>query len=167
MPFPFKEIATFVEQHSTLLASIISMESPSAGMIIGRLSSLFGASTFNPNQLMTLMSTNPNAGSMIQQFETDNASFLAAQLNAQATEMQNVRDREVQIVKATGRRDIALDLMAGCVTFAFMILCFMSLFMDLNKSQISSALVGNLGTCFALCISYYFGDSFQSRKSKT
>lgn len=167
MSFPFKEIATFVEQHSTLLASIISMESPAAGMVIGGLASLFGAATGSSSQLMTLMSTNPNAGSMLQQFEADNASFLAATVSAHAADLQNARDREVEIVKATGMRDSTLDIIAVTITIAFLLSFFAPMFFDINPSHISSSLSGSLGACFVLCISYYFGDSFQSRRSRT
>ena len=126
-----------------------------AGALIA---SLFGADPDDPKDIAFKMSADPDAYIKLKEFELNN--------KAQITEMylkdvQSARDREVEITKVTGKRDINLYVLAWVVVAGFFILTGMLMFIDIPEgtSGVANLLFGALVAGFATVLNYFFGSS--------
>ncbi len=77
---------------------------------------------------------------------------------------QNARNREIEIVKATGHSDWNLYLLAWTVVVGFFVLCWVLMNFPLpqGSSQVVFMLFGALSTGFGTVLSYFFGSSKSS-----
>lgn len=74
---------------------------------------------------------------------------------------QSARQREVDIVKSTGKKDINLYVLAWTIVVGFFVLIGMLMFVDLPKASIGpvNQLFGFLGAGFIGVTGYFFGSS--------
>ncbi len=76
-------------------------------------------------------------------------------------DVQNARQREIEIVKATGKKDINLYVLAWVIVSGFFVLCGLLLFMPIpeGQSDVVYLLFGGLVSGFATVLGYFFGSS--------
>jgi hypothetical protein len=76
-------------------------------------------------------------------------------------DIQNARQREIEVVRATGKRDINLYVLAWTVVIGFFGLCGMLIFRTIPQGQndIVYVLFGGLVTGFSTVLAYFFGSS--------
>jgi len=81
---------------------------------------------------------------------------------------QNARQREIDIVKATGKKDYNLYILAWSVIIGFFILCgiLMKYPLPQGSNEVVFMLFGALSTGFGTVLSYFFGSS-KSSSDKT
>jgi len=83
-------------------------------------------------------------------------------------DVQQARDREIAIVKATGKKDYNLYILAWTVIVGFFLLVYFMMYVTLPEKNIGpvNQLFGALATGFGMVLSYFFGSS-KSSKDKT
>lgn len=81
---------------------------------------------------------------------------------------QNARQREIEIVKATGGKDYNLYILAWTVIFGFFFLCGLLMYRPLpdGANDVIFMLFGGLATGFGTVLQYFFGSS-KSSNDKT
>ena len=83
-------------------------------------------------------------------------------------DVQDAREREIAIVKATGKKDINLYILAWIVIVGFFGLCTFLMYRPLpaGSSDVTFMLFGALATGFGTVLQYFFGSS-KSSSDKT
>ena len=75
----------------------------------------------------------------------------------------NARGREVEVTKATGKRDYSITILAGVIVFGFFAGLISLIFMHLDKGsgtyELLYMMFGALITKFGTVIDYFFGSS--------
>lgn len=77
------------------------------------------------------------------------------------SDIQSARNREIEITKAVGERDVNLYLLAWLIVFGFFGLCGLLLFKVIPEGQneVIYMLFGGLVAGFTTVVSYFFGSS--------
>ncbi len=83
-------------------------------------------------------------------------------------DVASARQREVEIVKATGSKDINLYVLAWIIVFGFFFMVGMLMFVTMPAANVGSVnqLFGALSAGFGVVLAYFFGSS-SSSKAKT
>ena len=83
---------------------------------------------------------------------------------AYLVDVQSARNREVEIVKATGKKDTNLYVLAWTVVIGFFVLCGLLMWHKLpdGSNQAVFMLFGALSTGFGTVLSYFYGSSKSS-----
>lgn len=81
----------------------------------------------------------------------------------------SARNREVELAKATGKRDYTLSLLAIALVVGFFTVCGVMMYKPLpdGQSEVVYMLFGNLGSGFTAVLGYYFGSSKGSSEKTT
>ncbi len=76
-------------------------------------------------------------------------------------DVESARQRETDIVKATGKKDVNLYVLAWSIVMSFFALCGMLMFVSIPAGQNSVVMMlfGGLGAGFTSIIGYFFGSS--------
>ncbi|GAG93402.1 unnamed protein product [marine sediment metagenome] len=116
--------------------------------------------------------TNPASLLKLREIEIEGKIELQRLLNEEneqfLKDVQNARNREVEITKITGKRDINLYILAWCVVIGFFAMTGMMYFKPIPTESIGpiNQLFGALAAGFGLVLGYFFGSS-KSSKEKT
>lgn len=80
---------------------------------------------------------------------------------AHLADIQSARSREIELTKATGKRDLNLYILAWVVVLGFFILCGLLMKITLPEGQnpVIFMLFGALATGFGQVLQYFFGSS--------
>ena len=158
-----KPIGDFVLKYAPLLGGVISATNPLAGMVVTTIADMFGADSKNPDDILAKMSSDPDAAVKLKQIEAEQQNVLvqaqASEYSASVDDRSNARAREEAVIKATGKRDWVIDMIAVIVIVGFFILCIINYFVNLTDDHIIVMLIGQISSGFMLCLSYYFGSS--------
>lgn len=84
-------------------------------------------------------------------------------------DIQDARKREAEVVKATGKKDINLYVLAWTVVASFFLIVALLLYkaIPVGQDNIVYMLLGTLGTGFITVLSYFFGSSKGSADKTT
>lgn len=154
-----KGLGNFVAKSAPVLGAALTASGVGApvGLILSGLGALFGGSS-DPDKIYQNMQGDPEASLKLRQYELQHEEVL---YNSVVNDRISARERESNIVKATGKRDWVLDSIA-----LFMIIGFFSLTVFLCFSKIDNSvqdvlyiLIGQMSGSFVLVMSYYFGSS--------
>jgi len=107
------------------------------------------------------LKNNPEALLKLKQIENEsNKMFLE--------DVKNSRNREIEITKVTGKRDIFLYILASIIIVGFFsVLTLLVLRKEpINNQQILSLIIGALLSSFGAVVQYFFGSS-KSSSDKT
>ena len=120
--------------------------------------SLFGADPDDPKDIAFKMSADPDAYVKLKEFELKNEVQITGMY---LQDVQSARDREVEITKATGKRDVNLYVLAWVVVAGFFILTGILMFVNIPEgtSGVANLLFGALVAGFATVLNYFFGSS--------
>lgn len=88
---------------------------------------------------------------------------------AYLADVQSARNREIEIVKTTGKKDLNLYLLAWIIVIGFFCLCGILLFrqMPSGQNEIVYILFGGLAAGFGTVLNYFFGSSKGSNEKNT
>jgi len=125
-----------------------------------------------PDAIEAEIKANPGALLKLKKIEADNKvelrKLVLEQERMRLADVSSARSREVDITKATGKRDVNLYLLAWTLVIGFFglvgLLCFKTLPADSNG--VIFLLFGTLATSFGAVIQYFFGSS-KSSSEKT
>jgi ABC-type Na+ efflux pump permease subunit len=130
--------------------------------------SLVGANPEDPSDILAKLSADSEAALKLKQFEMQNATRLQElkfqEMEAHLKDVQSARQREVEVVKATGKRDVSLIAFAWLIVLGFFGLIAINLFVAVpdTSRDIVNQLYGAMVVGFATVISYFFGSSKSS-----
>ena len=145
---------------------------PAGGAVGGAVSLLMGAfglgGDSTPDQVAAAIAADPHAALKLKELEMTHQEELAklalASDQAFLADRQGARQREVDVVKATGHSDHNLYILAWTVVVGFFALCGLLMQFPLPKDSNSVVfmLFGSLGTGFGTVLQYFFGSSKSS-----
>lgn len=171
----FDKIKSAIRIVAPAIASVIG--TPVAGVAVSALCNLLlGKSSGTDDELTTaLASASPDTLLKLKQLEADTQTKLAElgieQGKLDESYVQDARQRETDIAKATGKRDWFPPALAIFIIFS----CFASFIFYMKYGDLLNAdirptiemLMNNLITWVALVIGYYFGSSHGAAKAAT
>jgi hypothetical protein len=149
-----------------------------AGKALQMVASLFGVSpaTVTPESLTAAIAADPQAALKLKMAEMDHQRDMAnialeeekqehEETKAYLADVQNARQREMDITKTTGHKDLNLYVLAWTIIGGFLFLtAFLLYFSYLGKSIVDQTgvlymLLGTLSTSFGMVVGYFFGSS--------
>lgn len=167
----WKDVGQAVKKYAPVLGSVIG--GPTGGAIGSAISMVAGAFGIEdeqptPEQIYQAVQADPEASIKLRKIELDHKVELQ-KLALEADRMRiadiaNARAREQAVVKATGKKDINLYLLAWVVVSGFFGLVALMIFRPLpeNSSQVIFMLFGGLVSGFTAVLQYFFGSSKSS-----
>ena len=169
------KVANFVKTAAPILGTCIGGPVGTlAGGAVSLIASAFGVEDAeNPEAIYNAISADPEAVVKLKQIELDNKTELqriALQKDeAYLKDTQSARDREVEIVKATGKKDINLYVLAWTIVTGFFGSVVLLTFVDLpeTSSQAIFLLCGALIAGFGSVMNYFFGTTKSSGDKTT
>lgn len=139
---------------------------PLGGAAAGALvAGLFGTSPDDPEAIAQAIAGDPQAAVKLRELElahkVDLERMVLEEKLAHLADIQDARAREVATTQATGKRDVALYLLAALVVSGFFFLCGALMYLPIPEGQNSVVLVlfGGLATGFTTVLAYFFGSS--------
>lgn len=168
----WKDIGETVKKFAPVLGSALG---PGGAAIGGAVSLLLGAcglgSDATPEDIMTAIS---DPATVLKLKEVENthqlelSKLVLQQEQAYLADRQGARNREVEIAKATGGRDINLYILAWVVVLGFFFLTWAMMYVTLPTANVGpvNILFGALVAGFMAVLGYFFGSS-QSSDIKT
>lgn len=166
----WKEIAsTVIGGGAPIIGGLLG--GPVGAKIGGVVASLLGCEE-KPEAVQSLLATNPDAFVSLKKFELDHAKELRVlqleEVKVYLQDVQNARLREMEIVKATGKPDINLYIIAWVLIIGFFTLCGMLIYVAIpeKSNAVVFMLFGTLSAGFSSVIGYFFGSS-KSSSDKT
>lgn len=150
------KLADVVSKAAPVLGAALGGVGAPIGLIVSGIAKLFGAD--GEDDLLAKIKADPEAYVKLRQFELEHQYDLERIV---AADKASAREREVEIVKATGRRDYVLDFIAVFIVLGFFAIVLIVAFtkMDQTDHDILYLLTGQLSGSFLLVISYFFGSS--------
>ncbi|MBD2054618.1 hypothetical protein H6F88_00990 [Oculatella sp. FACHB-28] len=157
-----------------LLGAVIGGPPGLAAGVIGLITNALGIeSNSTMKEIARNIQTNPEAVIKLRELEDNYQQYLISvrlQMDqAEYADRANARSREVEITKATGKRDWYPPFLSTFVVFAFtLLLCTMVFYQpeeerDDNTNSLINILIGTLTAGFSTVLGYYFGSSSGSR----
>ncbi len=154
-----ENLAKVVSKVAPILGAALSSTVVGApvGMIISGLGALFGA-TNDPADIIEKINNDPDSNLKLRQYELQHEETLYTTVT---NDRINARERESNIVKSTGKRDLVLDVIALFMIFGFFAIMLLLTFTKIDPTvhDVLYLLVGQLSGSFVLVMSYYFGSS--------
>ena len=173
---PLKKV--LIEKGLPLLANVVT--GGAAGPVINIVKDIVGAKSSDPAELEKAIKENPDVLVKLKEFETnqkielERLALRAAELDMEETkayigDVQDARDRELEIIRATGKRDWLMMSLAIVVVLGFFgLVAYMVSKGDTiaNNGPINQ-LFGALVAGFSMVLSYFFGSSKGSADKNT
>jgi len=169
MTFEWRDLAKAVGVAAPIVGTVVGGPlGMAAGGLIAALCNEFGVDPNDPTapaQLNKAILADPNAALKLKEFELTHKVELQKLLiradEIAASDRADARARERAIVERTGRRDIALYLLAGLVTFGFFFLCGFLMYQTIpeGSNEVVFLLFGGLVAGFTQVMNYFFGSS--------
>jgi len=136
------------------------------GLAVSALLRAFGlTSEAKPEDVSKLITTDPEAHLKLmiaeQDFQLKMREQDVEELKSRLNDIQNARQREVELTRMTGRREWNLYLTAWCVITGFFLLCFYLMRVKLpeGSNEVVFMLFGALASGFGAVLNYFFGSS--------
>jgi uncharacterized membrane protein YeaQ/YmgE (transglycosylase-associated protein family) len=145
-----------------------SLAGPIGGIVGDLVAHVFGAQGQDPKVIAEKIVSDPDAKiklATINYSHEEALSTLAYHMAvADNTDVQNARDREIEQLKVTGKRESFLPIFATLITLGFFaVIMFMTIVkVDPASQPILYTLLGVLGAAFGQATSYYCGSSHKS-----
>ena len=151
------ELKNVLSKSVPFLGSVIGTASPVAGVLFNSIASLFGLdSNASPEDLRKAIEGDKEAYLKLRTLEMTHASEI------QQAELQmrlGAYNREIEVVKATGRHDWVLSALALSMIAGFFIYAFMLFFVHVDSTvhDIVMFIAGQISSMAILVASYFFG----------
>jgi hypothetical protein len=171
----WKDIAGTVAKAAPILGTILGGPVGGAiGGVIGLLGSAFGLTPeqTTPDKINQMLLTDPSAAVKLAEIESNHKlklqeyiieqGKLALELQkAEFADTDSARSREKDIVKATGKLDYNLYILAWVIVLGFFGLTgmLMNITLPTGQNEVVFMLFGGLVSAFSTVIGYFFGSS--------
>ena len=158
-----KMIADLAPSILTAAGSFVPGGAMIGGVAGDLLKKAFG--TAEPDKLAAAIAADPEAAMKLRmmeiQFQLEEKKLDLEETRSYLADVQSARAREVEIVKATGSRDVHLYILAWVMVSGFFALLGCLLFVTIpnDQSGVVSMLFGALSAGFGSVIGYFFGSS--------
>lgn len=170
----WKDVGAKIAAAAPLVGGLFGPAGAGIGIGIKLLASLFGLKEeeTTPDAINSLITTDPNALLKIKQMEYENQAdlrrYYLQMAGMEFADTASARGREVEVVKATGKKDVHIYLLAWTVIVCFFALVYVLTFQELPNANIGpvNQLYGVMGTGFGLVLGYFFGSSKGSADNK-
>ncbi len=141
------------------------------GLAIKALANAFGITSAEPkpDQVMTAIAADPQALLKLQlamvDFQKAEMEEETKRLKMELEDVQSARQRQIEVEKATGKRDVNLYVLAWTIIGGFLGLTGLLLYYSYLGKQIADQtgvlymLLGTLSTSFGMVVGYFFGSS--------
>lgn len=166
MAFNIKSLVKAVSKGAPIIGSLLGGPAGgAAGTAISMLARAFGADPENPEEILQAVKTDPDAFLKLKKLEAEHEqelTKLALQSEiAHLQDRQSARQREMDIVKSTGKKDYNLYVTAWAVLIGFFTLTGALMFYPLPQGspQAVFMLFGALAGGFGQVLQYFFGSS--------
>lgn len=143
-----------------------------AGTVLNLLTGTLGLKNNDSDAVEKALQNNPEALVKLKELETthkEELQKLALEMarvdmqhdQAYLSDKASARNRELEITKSTGKRDINLYVLAWTVVLAFFVLTAVLIYNPLEGTAVGyiNQLFGAMATGFGLVLSYFFGSS--------
>jgi len=167
----WKGIGAKVMKSAPLIGTVLGGPAGGAlGSVVSMVGSALGLEPDNttPDAVDILLTQNPDALLQLKQAEMANRVELQ-KLALQSDQMYlqdraSARQREVDVVKATGQKDVNLYVLAWTVVLGFFALCVVLMRYELpgGSNEVVFMLFGGLVAGFSTVLQYFFGSSKSS-----
>jgi len=159
------------------LGSIVETVAPALGLALGGpvggaagaalalIAGKLGCDPAKPEDILQKLTTDPAALMKMKELELGNSleihKLALQQAQAQLADVQSARQREVEVVKATGKKDRNLYALAWLITLGFFSLTGAMYFAKIPTESIGplNQLIGALVLAFGGIVGYFFGSS--------
>src|SRR5260221_1831272 len=131
----YKNIADAVAKYSPLVASGLAEMNPVLGTVLIAITHAFNSDILS---LPSVIASDPDAQSKIKAIEADHYDAL---IKYQDEDREYARQREMSVVKLTGKRDTILDFLAILVVIGFFVLCVINYFIPLRDDHVVIMLI--------------------------
>lgn len=162
-----KRLAKKIMGAAPLLANVVG--GPLGGSVADIALNLLGAKT--EDEAVKALESHPELLLQLKQYEMDNrAKLQELQLEAariHAADVQSARSREVEITRATGKRDMTQTGLAWLAVVGFIAVLIVSMVVDLTpmRMRLVDMMAGALaGIVSGHVYGYYFGTSSSSQR---
>lgn len=170
----WKDVGEAVKKYAPMLGTALA--GPAGGAAGTAVSLLLGAfglgDDTKPAEALAAIQASPEMALKLKELEDKHQETLAQlafqSLQAQLADVQNARSREVEITKATGKRDINLYILAWVVVVGFFVETALMMYVTIPPANVGpvNILFGALVAGFTGVLGYFFGSS-QSSDLKT
>jgi hypothetical protein len=144
-----------------------------ASTAVGAICSALGLrADAKPDQVLEAIKSNPEAVLKLQQAEMDFKVKIGEQriteIKAELADVASARSREIEVVKATGKKDINLYVLAWVIIGGFLGLLACLIIMQagygktFENNSLLTMLLGSLSTDAGMVVGYFFGSSRSS-----
>ena len=162
-------------------AKLLGNAIPAGGMMVDLVSDLFGVDSDDPEEIEQAIAKDPQAAPKLRELELKHREVIESiglqrqQIKLEEERMHqadrsSARSREVDVVKATGKKDVNLYALAWCVVGGYLLTMMAVLFfgggLQGMPRDICFILVGGLVSGFTSVLQYFFGSS-KSSSDKT
>jgi len=141
----------------------------SGGLAATIIGGILGVDPNNPDKMVTaLKNAKPEIWAKLKEAEMTHEVALvniASEIEvARLQDVQNARNREIEITKVTGNKNTNLYVLAWTVIIGFFLLCGILMFVVLptGSNEVVFMLFGSLATGFGTVLQYFFGSSKSS-----
>ncbi len=161
---------TLISKGLPLLANVVT--GGAAAPVVNIIKDVVGIDSADPDKIAKAIINHPEKLEELRRYELDNkvelqklqlqnAQIELEEARAYIGDVQDARDRELEIVRLTGRRDWLQIGLALVVVAGFFILVFMMVKSPLPKGSEAAInqLFGALVAGFSMVLSYFFGSS--------
>jgi len=160
----WKDLAKTVTGIAPILGGVLGGPPGAAiGGVISGIAKIFGlGDDATPDQIDQAIKTDPQAALKLRIAEMD---FQLAKQDMFLKDIQDARNRQVQVERATGKRDINLYVLAWVIIGGFIGLIAALIVLELvfartvSANPLISLLVGSLSTDAGMVVGYFFGSS--------
>ena len=173
MGFDIKHLVKAVSKGAPIIGSLLGGPAGgAAGTALAMLAKAFGADPDNPEEILQAVKDDPESFIKLKRLEAEHEqelTKLALQSEiAHLQDRQSARQREIDVTKATGKKDWNLYITAWTIIIGFFALTGMLMFIPLPKdtNQAVLLLFGALASSFGAIVQYFFGSS-KSSSDKT
>ena len=170
----WKTVGEAVKKYAPTLGTLVA--GPAGGAAGGAVALLLGAlgleGDATPDAAMAAIQADPAMALKLRELEMKHQETLTGLVlqaeQAHLADRQSARDREIEITKATGKRDLNLYILAWVVVGGFFILTGLMMILTIPEPNVGPAniLFGALVAGFTGVLAYFFGSS-QSSDMKT
>lgn len=152
------ELIELVKKFSPILASLLSITNPFAGVIVSAIADKFNANRDSTDDIISKIKCDENASQKLQELQILHANTLA---NNYVADKDSARTREEKITQILNKRDYIMEGIAVAVVIGYFAMCCLTVFysIPLADHDMLNMLFGQLMGGFMMVLSYYFGSS--------
>ena len=135
---------------------------PVGNAVGGLIASVFGADPDDPDDIYEKLSADPDAIVKLKELEANHRERITELYLA---DIQSARGREVELTRATGKRDINIYVLAWTVVAGFFLLAGVLMVVPMpegTNQTVVTLLFGGLVSGFSTVLAYFFGSSKSS-----